>query len=101
MRALRRFTRAGIVLPVLAALLLCGLSAPAGAQERGFDGTTVKIAGYGIKESLPGAEFGAKARVDEFNTSNEIPGVKIEFSEFVDDKQDPATALSEVRRLVT
>jgi branched-chain amino acid transport system substrate-binding protein len=68
---------------------------------RGFDGTTIKVASIGIKSQLPGTEYGAKGRIKRFNDTNEINGVKIEYAEFVDDKIDPATALSEARRLVT
>ena len=71
------------------------------ATSRGFDGTTVKVAGLGISASFPGAEVGARARILKFNETNELPGVKIEYTEFVDDKADPAVALSEARRLVT
>jgi ABC-type branched-subunit amino acid transport system substrate-binding protein len=75
--------------------------APASAQVRGFDGETVKVAGLGIKQQLPKAEEGAQARIKRFNDTNEIKGIQIEYSELADDKQDPATALSEARRLVT
>jgi len=68
---------------------------------RGFDGTTITVAGIGIKGQLPGVEFGARARIKRFNDTNEIPGVKIEYTEYVDDGLDRATALSQVRRLVT
>jgi len=69
--------------------------------SRGFDGHTVTVAGLGIKGQLPGAEFGAEGRIKRFNDTNELPGVKINYAEFADDKLDPATALSESRRLVT
>jgi hypothetical protein len=68
---------------------------------RGFDGTTIKVASIGIKPQLPGVEWGAKARIERFNEDNEIDGIKIEYTEYVDDKFDPAVALSEMRRLVT
>jgi ABC-type branched-subunit amino acid transport system substrate-binding protein len=68
---------------------------------RGFDGTTIKVAGLGIKSQLPNTDIGAKARVGRFNNTNEIPGVKLDYVEFADDNQDRATALSEARRLVS
>ncbi|MFN8027779.1 MAG: ABC transporter substrate-binding protein [Acidimicrobiia bacterium] len=40
-------------------------------------------------------------RIKQFNDNNEIKGIKLSWAGFVDDKQDPATALSEARRLVT
>jgi ABC-type branched-subunit amino acid transport system substrate-binding protein len=73
----------------------------ASGDVRGFDGTTIRVASMGIKSQLPGVEFGAQARIKRFNDTNEIAGVKIEYVEFVDDKLDPAVALSEARRLVT
>ena len=110
------------VLPAVVALALlgagCGSSGGTGKQasgvtttsvgttkapktSRGFDGSTVTVAGMGLKGQLPGAEFGARARIKRFNDANELPGVKIQYTEFADDKGDPATALSEARRLVT
>jgi ABC-type branched-subunit amino acid transport system substrate-binding protein len=75
-------------------------SSSAAPAVRGFDGTTVKVAGFGIKSQLPTSETGARARIKRFNDDNEIKGVKIDYVEFADDKQDPATALTEGRRLV-
>ena len=68
---------------------------------RGFDGTTITVAGIGIKGQLPGVEFGARARIKRFNDTNEIPGITINYTEYVDDGLDSATALSQTRRLVT
>jgi ABC-type branched-subunit amino acid transport system substrate-binding protein len=86
----------------LVSSLFAVASAPASAQgTRGFDGSTVTVAALGIKSKLGGNEAGVAARVKRFNDTNEIKGVKIDFTEFADDNQDPATALSEARRLVT
>ena len=107
-----------VALPLLAVLAIASLAAACGSDDddgdaggasttaagktsRGFDGKTVTVAGLGIKAQFPGSEIGARARIAKFNDTNELPGVKIEYAEFADDKQDPATALSEVRRLVT
>ena len=68
---------------------------------RGFDGSTITVAGFGIKAQLPKSEEGAAARFKRFNDTNEIKGIKINFEEFADDNQDTATALSVARRLVT
>jgi ABC-type branched-subunit amino acid transport system substrate-binding protein len=81
--------------------MLSATSATGAPAVRGFDGTTVKVAGFGIRAQLPGSETGARARLQRFNRDNEIPGVRVEYTEFADDRQDPATALSEARRLVT
>lgn len=82
----------------------CGSSDDASSDEeavRGFDGTTVTVAGLGPLAFYAGADVGAQARFKRANDTDEIPGVRIEFAEFADDKQDPATASSEVKRLVT
>jgi len=68
---------------------------------RGFDGSTVTVAGFGNPQNFANAGLGAEARIQRFNDSNEIKGVKLSWAGFADDKQDPATALSEERRLVT
>jgi len=101
----RRHFAAGLAL----AGLLAAAAAPAAIVEqagaahsvRGFDGTTIKVAGIGIQAQFGQDPIGAKARIKRFNDTNEIKGVKIDYVEFVDDKQDQATALSEARRLVT
>ena len=92
----------GIAVIVCSALIL-SVSAPVGAQGsvRGFDGSTITVAGYGIKSQLPSLGVSAAARFKRFNDTNEIKGVKIKTTEFADDGQDPATALSIARRLVT
>ena len=76
-------------------------SAGAVGSARGFDGTTITVAGLGIAQQLPNDEIGARARIMRFNDTNEVKGVKIKFAELANDNQDPATALSEARRLVT
>src|SRR5262245_53470086 len=103
-RAPHRVVRSIVLAGVVASLVtVASVSASQAATRRqaepGFDGSTVTIAGYGIKQQLPGAEVGAKARVQQFNDTNEIKGVKIDFKEFADDGQSAATTLSEVRRL--
>jgi ABC-type branched-subunit amino acid transport system substrate-binding protein len=93
----------GALVAALAVTTLVGASGGAGAARkvRGFDGSTLKLAGIGIGAQFADAGVAAEARIKRFNDDNEIKGVQITWSGFVDDKQDPATALSEVRRLVT
>jgi ABC-type branched-subunit amino acid transport system substrate-binding protein len=101
MRHLRPARRRVTPLLIVVALSIGAIGfSPAVAQVPGFDGSTIKVAGYGLNQ-LPAVPIGARARIKEFNDDNEIKGVKIEFAEYADDKGDPATALSEVRRLVT
>jgi len=104
-RSTRR-TRAVIGAAVAAALVATTLAATvsgAGAakQVRGFDGTTIKLAGIGIGAQFADAGTAAEARIKRFNDTNEIKGIKLSWAGFADDKQDPATTLSEARRLVT
>jgi ABC-type branched-subunit amino acid transport system substrate-binding protein len=70
-------------------------------SSRGFDGTTIKVAGIGNGRDFGTADVGTKARFKRANDTNELNGIKLSYAEFADEKQDPATALSEVRRLVT
>jgi ABC-type branched-subunit amino acid transport system substrate-binding protein len=99
-------TRRGIVVAIVLALSSVGVFGVAGSSSavpsvRGFDGKTITVAGLGIKAQLPTGETGAEARIKRFNDTNELPGIKVDYKELADDKQDPATALSEARRLVT
>ena len=100
-----RFGARAVPLFVALAVLAAGFATarPGGAARavRGFDGSTITVAALGIKTQLPNAEAGARARLQRFNDTHEIKGITIDYKEFVDDKQDPATALSEVRRLVS
>ena len=90
-----------LALALFAVGLLGTGSAGAVPSVRGFDGTTITVAGMGLAEQLPNDAVGAQARIKRFNDTNELKGVKIKFAELADDKQDPATALSEARRVVT
>jgi ABC-type branched-subunit amino acid transport system substrate-binding protein len=89
----------------IAVLALSVIAPAAGAatrrQVRGFDGTTIKVAGLGNLTQLPGSEVGARARVQRFNETDELKGVKVEMVAYADDKNDAATSLSEARRLVS
>ena len=87
----RRYLTLLGVMTLLASALVGAPSTAGAGSVRGFDGSTIKIAGYGIKSQLPGTEWGARARVKEFNDSNELKGVKINFLEFDDDGSDPAS----------
>jgi ABC-type branched-subunit amino acid transport system substrate-binding protein len=69
--------------------------------SRGFDGTTITVGGIGFGQTYAGAEIGAEARFKRANDTNELNGIKIKFTDFADDKNDPATATAETRRLVT
>ena len=70
-------------------------------SSRGFDGTTIKVAGLGILSQEAGTDVGTEARFMRANNTNELNGIKLQYVEFADDQDSPATALSEARRLVT
>jgi ABC-type branched-subunit amino acid transport system substrate-binding protein len=90
-----------LVMALVASVMIGGISPAAAQQVRGFDGSTITVAGFGIKAQLPTLETGAQARFKRFNDTNEIKGVKIKMTEFADDGQDNATTLNIARRLVT
>jgi ABC-type branched-subunit amino acid transport system substrate-binding protein len=69
--------------------------------SRGFDGTTVTVAGLGLLASFAGADIGTEARFKRANDTNELNGIRLKYVEFADDQANPATALSEARRLVS
>jgi ABC-type branched-subunit amino acid transport system substrate-binding protein len=72
----------------------------AAPSVRGFDGTTLTIGGMGLHNNFPDGANGAQGRFQRFNETNEIKGIKIDYVGYLDDKQDPATALSVARELV-
>lgn len=74
---------------------------PEVSESRGFDGTTITVAGMGSGTNFADADLGAQARFKRANDTDELDGITIEYLEFADDKQDPAVATSEARRLVT
>lgn len=67
---------------------------------RGLSGTTLTVGGIWSTANFPGAEVGAEAYFAQINKTNYLNGIKIKFAGFVNDNQDPATALSGVRQLV-
>jgi ABC-type branched-subunit amino acid transport system substrate-binding protein len=62
---------------------------------------TIKVAGLAPEASFPGAQVGAEAYFKYINSTNYLKGVKIQFVTMANDDQDPATALTDVRQLVT
>ena len=96
---------AALVAALVLAASSVAVTSPAGArvtaQARGFDGTTITVGGLGNMATVGAAQVGAKARIERFNKTHEIKGVKIDYVGFEDDKGDPATALTQARKLVT
>jgi ABC-type branched-subunit amino acid transport system substrate-binding protein len=104
--------KVGVVCAAATLLAACSSSTPTGTSasgtgsggastSRGFDGTTIRVAGLATASLFAGAADGAQARFKRANDTNEIPGIKIKFVELADDSGDPASALSAARRLTT
>jgi ABC-type branched-subunit amino acid transport system substrate-binding protein len=102
-RTTKRVTGVAIVaaLTMASALLVAPGAASGAPSVRGYDGKTMKIGGFGLVSQFPNADVGAQARFKEANDNNEVKNVKFEFTNYIDDKQDSATALSVARQLVT
>jgi len=100
-----KFTSGVVAVGVVVAMTMAAAAvAPAASgvrSVRGFDGKTVTVAGLGLASNFEAAAVGAIARFNRANDTNELKGIKIKYTEFADDKGDPATATSEARRLVT
>jgi ABC-type branched-subunit amino acid transport system substrate-binding protein len=90
------------VVGVVASMFVVGSASGQSGGVRGFDGKTITLASMGIASQFaPGVPNGVNARIQAFNDNNEIKGIKLNWTEFVDDKQDVNVSLSEARRLVT
>ena len=91
-----------LVVGLLVTGLVAGSASGQSGGVRGFDGKTITLASMGIASQFaPGIPNGVNARIQAFNDNNEIKGIKLNWTEFVDDKQDVNVSLSEARRLVT
>ncbi len=91
-----------VVAGVVGALLIPAVG-PAGAAQkvRGIEGNTIVVGGLANVASFADAAVGAQARFTRANKTNEVKPFTFKFVGLADDKNDPATALSETRRLVT
>jgi ABC-type branched-subunit amino acid transport system substrate-binding protein len=85
----------------LVAALLTPASGGASAPRAVTVSKTITTSGLGYAKNFSDAATGTQARYKRANDTNEVKGYKFEFKEFADDNNDPATALSETRRLVT
>lgn len=105
MKTSRQRGTALVLLATVAALVAAlvapgavGASTPAAPTA---EGGVIKVGGIGYVANYGDAAIGAQARLQRANDTNEVKGYKFQWTEFADDKNDPATALSETRRLVT
>ncbi len=99
-----RFTAviAAAVVALTASLLTPAVSGAAPTAAVTATDGTIKVAGVGNASSFGDAAIGAAARFTRANEDKEVKGYTFDFAEsLADDKNDPATALTEVRRLVT
>jgi len=110
-RYISRHRRIAIVLGALLPMTLAACSSggsssstttASSTKPTGSSGTvTLKVGGFGNGSFFSGSEIGAEARFQRFNNTNEMPGVKIEFTGFSDDQGSPSVALSNARQLIT
>ena len=92
---------AAVMLTVLLSVAVVGVTtAQAGATTRGFNGKTITIGGMWSTSNFSGAQIGALGYIKQINKTNYLHGIKLKFAGYVNDNQDPATALSAVRQLV-
>ena len=95
---------AGLVLVVMVVGLLAALLTPAGASAPAAVNIdkTINVAGIGLAKTYANdAPVGAQARLERANKNNEVKGYTFAYKGFADDNNDPNTALSEARRLVS
>ncbi len=94
----------GLVLVVTVVGLLGALLTPAGASAPGAVSIdkTINVGGIGLAKTYANdAPVGAQARLERANKNNEVKGYTFAYKGFADDNNDPNTALSEARRLVS
>jgi ABC-type branched-subunit amino acid transport system substrate-binding protein len=106
MRLSRKKRGAGLLIVAVVAGLVAALLTPAAGgattpAAKTVTNGTINVAGLGYAANYGDAAIGAQARFKRANDDNEVKGYKFQWAEFADDKNDPATALSETRRLVT
>jgi len=96
----------GAVLVAIVVALVAATLAPAAVSASTVaaptvQGGVIKVGGIGFAQNFGDAAIGAQARLQRANDTKEVKGYTFQWTEFADDKNDPATALSETRRLVT
>jgi branched-chain amino acid transport system substrate-binding protein len=91
-----------LVVVLATAFVATGIAGASGVPAvRGFDDGTITVGGFGNEGTFKGADIGAIARFQRANDTKEVKGVTFDYVGFADDKNDPAVATSEARRLVT
>jgi len=90
-----------VVAGLVAALLTPAAGGAAAPRVATASGGKITVAGLGYVQTFGDAGVGAAARFQAANESKEVKGYTFDYKELADDKNDPATSLSEARRLVT
>ena len=90
-----------VVAGLVAALLTPAVGGASTPRVATASGGTITIAGMGFAKNFADAGVGAAARFQAANENKEVKGYTFDYKEFADDNNDPNTALSEARRLVT
>jgi ABC-type branched-subunit amino acid transport system substrate-binding protein len=92
----------GVVVAGLVAALLTPAAGGASSSQAVTISKTIAVGGIGLAKTYANdAPVGAQARLQRANDNNEVKGYTFEFKGFADDNNDPGTALSEARRLVS
>jgi len=96
----------GLVLVVMVVGLVAAMLTPAvggAAAPRAVTiDKTISVGGIGLAKTYANdAPIGAQARLQRASDTNEVKGYKFEYKGLADDNNDPNTALSEARRLVS
>jgi ABC-type branched-subunit amino acid transport system substrate-binding protein len=92
---------AAVVAAVVVAMLTPTLGGAATPSVATVSGGKITVAGLGYVQTFGDADTGAAARFQAANQDKEVKGYTFDYKELADDKNDPNTALSEARRLVT
>jgi ABC-type branched-subunit amino acid transport system substrate-binding protein len=90
-----------VVAALVAAVLTPAVGGATSPRVATASGGKITVAGMGYTQTFGDASTGAQARFQRANQDKEVKGYTFDFKEFANDGNDPATALSEARRLVT
>jgi ABC-type branched-subunit amino acid transport system substrate-binding protein len=90
-----------VVAGLVAALVTPAVGGASAPQAVAID-KTINVGGIGLAKTYANdAPVGAQARLQRANDTNEVKGYKFQYKGLADDNNDPNTALSEARRLVS
>jgi hypothetical protein len=90
-----------VVVGLVASMLTPAAGGAASPRVATASDGTIAVGGIGFAKNFGYAGIGAEARFQRPNDDKEVKGYTFDYKGFGDDKNDPATALAETRRLVT